>query len=116
MAWIQHLPTLTMASGSTTSTILSQSSYGWYDALSFFISGTQTGNLSVEITHDTNSGFWPTMITSVSSSNIIVMESFPYDGIRFSANASQSNNVTIYTMGQIQGVVGNNAINVSDDC
>ena len=112
MAWIQHLDTLTIASGSTTSNIFSQSSYGSYDALSFFISGTQTGNLSVEITPDTSLNYWATMITSVSSSNIIVMESFPYDGIRFSANAAQANDVTIYTIGQVMGMVGGNAIRI----
>lgn len=112
MPWINQVGSLTVPSGSVSSDILSQSVFGPYDVLAFFVSGSITGPMAVEVSNDAVTNKWYTLITAISSSQVIVMESFPYDAIRLNGSTPQSSNLVVYVTGQVMGMVGGSAIRI----
>ena len=112
MPWINQVASLTVPSGSAHSDILSQSVFGPYDVLAFFVSGSVTGPMAIEVSNDSVTDNWYTLISAISSSQVIVMESFPYDAIRLNGSTTQSNNLVVYVTGQVMGMVGGSAIRI----
>lgn len=124
MPFINYIGSLTIPSGSTvSSTHLTQSGYGKYDAIGIFAPPSMSGGAIIQGAYDYSASVYGSgsvwydvqspagTNVVVSGSKVICLESFPYDAIRLSGSIqdSVSGSNFIFT-GQIMGAVTNQAV------
>jgi hypothetical protein len=118
MGFIETVGTLTIASGSNYSNIISQSVFGKYDVLGIYPPSASTGTAtlqvapSYEITASATS--WSVALggsntassaITIQSGKTIFLESFPYELIRLSGSAVSSRNEGYIIKGQYMGAL-----------